>query len=141
MVRCSASLPEGKNSLSVITPPVHSTLQEDPELEAIRQRRMAELMAARGGGQVGKHSGSGSSRVVNFRFASPFCFTAATVITAGCAWCGLTRGCRAARGGTQVTRVQCEVRYCSCSWGMARKEARNAPHMPHTPPCSNIIHG
>ena len=37
--------------------------QDDPELEAIRQRRMAELMAQQGGGQVrGRCGGGGGAR-------------------------------------------------------------------------------
>jgi hypothetical protein len=79
-------------------------LQEDPELEAIRQRRMAEMMAARGGVPVssaGAACPTAAATPAGAAFVAVF-FTAAVIVTAGCTWDAFTRGCRAARGGTQV---------------------------------------
>jgi hypothetical protein len=79
-------------------------LQEDPELEAIRQKRMAEMMAARGGMPVG-FAGPACSRAVAVPdgvASAAMVFTAAMIVITGRSWYAFSRRRRAARGGAQV---------------------------------------
>lgn len=79
-------------------------LQEDPELEAIRQRRMAEMMAARGGAPVSFEIALCSKAAAvpaGFAFVNVLP-TAAVIVTAGSTRHAFSGGCRAARGSSQV---------------------------------------
>jgi acid phosphatase family membrane protein YuiD len=79
-------------------------LQEDPELEAIRQKRMAEMMAARGGMPV-SFAGPACSRAVAVPdgvASSVGVLTAALIVITGSTWNALSRERRAARGSAQV---------------------------------------
>lgn len=84
-------------------------LQEDPELEAIRQRRMAEMMAARGGAPVSFEIALCSKAAAvpaGFAFVPTAAVivlpTAAVIVTAGSTRHAFSGGCRAARGSSQV---------------------------------------
>jgi hypothetical protein len=79
-------------------------LQEDPELEAIRQRRMAEMMAARGGVpvSVAGPACSGAVAVPDGVASAVVVLTAALIAITGSTWYDFSRGRRAARGGAQV---------------------------------------